>query len=301
MASPQAEMPVASAADVIMERFGSLSPGHQRLAEFILAHPHQAAMMTLEEMSQSTGVSVATANRLAAKLGLKGYPEFKELLRSNLREALRPATNGMDGLRLRGNARQAAWTRSLDEDVRRIQGANGAGMDGAFASACNKLSKARRVFVVGFGSSAFLAQYAVFNLSTLRPGCEALTDSGGFEGASRRLIDATSDDVALQLAFARYSEAGTAVGRQFRAQGVPVVAITDSATSPIAALSDIIFVVPRKSGFVLTGGGAGALALVEALLHGTADAIGHEEVKRRAAHVSRVIGPALVPQASPEG
>ena len=79
-----------SAADIIAERFASLSPGHQRLAEFILSHPHQAAMMTLEEMSLTAGVSVATANRLAAKLGLKGHPEFKELLRSGLREALRP-------------------------------------------------------------------------------------------------------------------------------------------------------------------------------------------------------------------
>lgn len=257
-------------------------------------------MMTLEEMAQSAGVSVATANRLAAKLGLGGYPEFKELLRSGLREALRPAPEGIDGLRLRGSARQAAWARSLDEDVRRIQSVSAEGSDGAFASACNKLSKARRLFIAGFGSSAFLAQYAAYNFSTLRPGCDAITDSSGFEGASRRLVDAGSDDIALQFAFARYSEAATRAARQFVAQGVPVVAITDSEKSPVAHLADMKFVVPKKSGFVLTGGGAGAVALVEALLHGTASAIGLEEVERRAAHLSDIIGPTLVPQTPPE-
>lgn len=301
MSARASEAAVPSAADVIAERFASLSPGHQRLAEFILAHPHQAAMMTLEEMSRSTGVSVATANRLAVKLGLNGYPQFKELLRSGLRDALsHPPPSGIDGFRVRGNASQAAWARSLDADLRRIRSLSIEAADGAFARACDRLSKARRLFIVGFGSSAFIAQYACFNFSTLRPGSEAITNSSGIEGASRRLIDAGREDVALQLAFARYSEAGTVVARQLVAQRVPIIAITDSETSPVASLADTKFIVPKKSGFVLTGGGAGAVALVEALLHGTASAIGLDEVERRAAYVARLAGPALAPSDSLE-
>lgn len=284
-----------SAADIIAERFASLSPGHQRLAEFILSHPHQAAMMTLEEMSLTAGVSVATANRLAAKLGLKGHPEFKELLRSGLREALRPPPDGVDGLRVAGNAQETAWARSLDEDVRRIQGFRENASDRDFASACNKLAKARRLFIVGFGSSAFLAQYAAYNFSTMRPGCEALIDSSGIEGVSRRLIDANSEDIALQLAFARHSSVGTDVSRQFATLGVPIIAVTDSATSPVANLANASFAVARKSGSILTGGGAGAVAVIEGLLHGTAQAIGLIEVERRAEHLSEIAGPALVP------
>lgn len=286
-----------SAADVIAEHFAKLSPGHQRLAEFILAHPHQAAMMTLDEMSQATGVSIATANRLASKLGLTGYPQFKELLRSGLREALLPTSSGGDGLQLGGHAREAAWARSLEEDVTRIESFRAEMSDGAFASACSKLARARRILITGFGSSAYLAQYAAYNFSTLRPGCDATTDSSGTEGVSRRLIDATGEDIALQLSFARYSEAATGVARQFASQGVPAIAITDSADSPSAQSADIAFVIRRKSGFVLTGGGAGAVAVIEALLHGTAHSIGLAEIERRAASLSKLIGPALVPPA----
>lgn len=302
MTSMPAETASVSATDLIAERFASLSAGHQRVAEFILAHPHRAAMMTLKEMSRSTGVSVATANRLAAKLGLNGYPQFKELLRTGLREALRPASDGIDGLRVGGKPREAAWARSLDADVRRIRRIITGANDAAFATACTKLSNSRRVFIVGFGSSAFLAQYAAFNFSTLRPGCEAITDSSGTEGVSRRIVDASSQDIALQLAFARYSEAGVRVAQQLATLGVPLLTITDSAASPVAAFSaGTTFVVRKKSGFVLTGGGAGAVAVIEALLHGTARAIGLDEVEGRAAALSKLIGPALVSPAHSEG
>lgn len=287
---------LASAADVIAERFAGLSPGHQRLAEFILADPHQAAMMTLGELSEATGVSVATANRLAGKLGLSGYPAFKALLRSGLQEALRPAgKEQVDGLRVRGYARQAPWSRSFEEDLRRIQSLRDAGSDAGFASACHHLAKARRVFIVGFGSSAFLAQYAAYNFSTLRSGCEAITDSSGLEGASRRVIDATSKDIALQLAFARYSNAGIRIAQQFVAQGVPLVAISDSPSSPVASVADTNFIVEKKSGFILTGGGAGAVGVIEALLHGTASVIGLKKVEQRASELTALIGAALVP------
>jgi DNA-binding MurR/RpiR family transcriptional regulator len=245
-------------------------------------------------------VSVATANRLATKLGLSGYPAFKALLRSDLEEALRPSSVSIDGVRLGGYARATPWARSLEADVRRIQSATAPGGDSAFASACNRLAKARRVFVAGFGSSAFLAQYAAYNFSTLRPGCEAVTDSSGLEGASRRLLDASLDDVALQLAFARYSEAGTRVAKQFVDQGVPILAITDSTASPAASLAQLCFVVEKKSGFILSGGGAGAVALVEALIHGTASAIGLDKVESRACDLTALLGPAVGSDVPPE-
>jgi len=293
MADPSTDLMPGSALEVIAEHFAALSPGHRRVAEFILSNPHQAAMMTLEEISGLTGVSVATANRLATKLGLSGYPAFKALLRSDLEQALRPSPENVDGLRLGGYARATPWARSLEEDVRRIQRVTAPGGDSAFASACNRLAKARRVFIAGFGSSAFLAQYAAYNFSTLRQGCAAVTDSSGLEGVSRRLLDASGDDIALQLAFARYSEAGTRVAKHFVAKGVPLLAITDSTASPVASLADTSFVVEKKSGFILTGGGAGAVALVEALLHGTASAIGLNKVERRANDLTSLLGPAL--------
>jgi DNA-binding MurR/RpiR family transcriptional regulator len=284
-----------TAAELISDHYGTLSAGHRKLADYILDNPHDAALMTLEGLAAASGVSVATANRLGSRLGLSGHPELKARLRQGLQDALRPTEQSVDALRIGGFARAAPWTRSIEEDVRRIHGIRANGGDSAFARASDLIAKARRLLLVGFGSSAFVAQYAAFNFATLRDDCHAITDSSGVEGAFRNAIGAGPQDVAIQLAFARYSEAGTRMANRLREAGVQIVAISDAADSPIALLAAASFVVERKSGFVLTGGGAGAVAIVEALLHGTSAAIGIEEVQRRAARLTSMLDTAIVP------
>ena len=282
-----------SAVALITERYGSLSPGHKRLADFILASPHEAALMTLERLSGATGVSAATANRLARKLGLTGYPELKRLLHAELREALRPVEDLVESVRASGLSRAAPWTMSIDQDVQRIRGISAVGGDAAFAKASNLIARARRVFVAGFGSSAFIAHYAAFNLLTLRDGCEALAGGGWTEEAHRKILGAGPEDVAIQLAFARYTEPGLQIAEHLHRARVPIVAVTDSAGSPLAPFAAVTILVERQADFVLTGGGAGAVAAIEALLRGTAAAIGLEEVERRAARLTSSLGGTL--------
>jgi DNA-binding MurR/RpiR family transcriptional regulator len=282
---------------LIADRYGGLSPGHQRLADFILTRPHEAALMTLERLSEATGVSAATANRLATKLGLSGYPELKGLLRAELQEALRPVEALVESVGFNGLSRSAPWTQSMDDDVRRIRGIEAVGGDSAFTKASNLLAKARRIYLGGFGSSAFIAQYAGFYLSSIREGCEVLPDSSGMEGASRRLLGAGDGDVAILLGFARYSEQIVRLAEQFHKLNVPIICITDGRDSPLAPFAATSFLVERKAGFVLSGPGGGAIVVIEALVWTTALALGRDQIEERSARLTSLLGPAvLVPK-----
>lgn len=283
-----------SAVALIALRYDGLSPSHQRVSDFILARPHEAALMTLERLSQATGVSPSTANRLATKLGLSGYPELKDLLRAELQEALRPVEEFVDTVGFSGLSRTAPWTLSMEDDLRRIRNIEAVGGDAAFAQACNLLATARRVHVSGFGGSAFLAGYAVYCLSSLRDGVAALQDEAGFETVGRRLIGATPDDVAVVLGFARYSEQSLRVGRSLRRLKVPTICITDHPNSPLAEFADIRFIAQRRAGFVLSGPGAAALVIIEALLRGAALALGRQAVEERSARLVSLLGDAVV-------
>jgi len=282
---------------VIAARFADLSAGHRSVAEFILSSPHEAALMTLKDLARAAGVSEATANRFSGRLGLSGHPELKRMLHEELRDTLRSIeTFGevMAQARVSGDP----WRMSLEDDAARLREIAPLGGWGRFAMASSKLATARTVWLVGFGSSAFLAQYAEFCLSALRPGCRVLVDSGGGEGAQRRLLDAGPEDVALQIAFARYSGAGLTVAADLNAQKVPIIGITDSPDSPLVPFNDISIIVPRKPGFVLTGAGAGAMAAIDALLRGTADVLGDDAVMRRSARLTSLLGPSVITPAS---
>jgi DNA-binding MurR/RpiR family transcriptional regulator len=250
--------------------------------------------MTQEKIADATGVSKATANRLGRRLGLSGYPELQQLLREELKEALRPIENLTDTIRRPGAGGETPWAESIRQDLHLIANIRTPGGDGAFAKASLGLAKARRVFFLGFGSSAFIAQYGAFCMSTIREYADAIVDGSGIEGMQRKIMEAGEQDVAVQIAFARYSEHGVRAARQLKAQGVKLIAITDSEESPIAPLADIRFLVERKTGFVMSASGAGALSVIEALLRGTAANLDSDDVARRSARLTSSLGDALL-------
>lgn len=286
-----------STLDLIAERYLGLSAGHRRVADVILSSPHEAALMTLKDLARAAEVSEATANRFSGRLGLAGHPELKRLLHGDLREALSSIENFGDVIaeaKITGDP----WRTSLDDDATRLRQVAPLGGWGEFAQASSRLASARNVYLVGFGSSAFLAQYADFCLSALRPGCQVLVDAAGPEGAKRRLMNVGAEDVALQIAFARYSQDGLTAAANLKSQGVPIIGVTDGPDSPLVPLSDISIIVPRKPGFVLTGAGAGAMAAIDALLRGAAHVLGDEAVMKRSARLTSLLGQSVVTPSS---
>ncbi|MDQ4088022.1 MAG: MurR/RpiR family transcriptional regulator [Pseudomonadota bacterium] len=291
---PPAEAEDDSIVALVGRHYPTLSPGHRRVADFILASPHQAALMTLDDIADATGVSKATANRLAARIGLPGYPELKRRLRAQLQQALSPVEDLLGTLRVQNFSRTAPWTQSILEDLERLRSIDAVGGDAAFTRASALLARAERVFLLGLGSSAFIAGYAGFALATLRDGVRSVADASGVEGAVRRLTEAGEKDAALLISFARYSAQSLRLAELLHAQRVPIVCVADSPDSPVARLADSCFVVERKPGFVVSSSGTGAMAAVEALIRGTAAAIGAEAVEARAARLTELLGDSVI-------
>ncbi|HEX8639548.1 MAG TPA: MurR/RpiR family transcriptional regulator [Allosphingosinicella sp.] len=279
---------------LVAGQYAALSPSHRRVADFILASPHQAALMTLDDIAGATGVSKATANRLAARIGLDGYPELKRRLRAELQQALSPVDDLVGTLRVQNFSRTAPWTQSIAEDLERLRSIDAVGGDAAFTRACALLARAERVFLFGLGSSAFIAGYAAFALASLRDGVEAVADASGVEGAVRKLAGAGEKDVALLISFARYSAESVRLAGLLHAQSVPIVCIADAQGSPVARLADVCFTVERRAGFVVSSPGTGAMAVVEALLRGTAAALGPQAVETRASRLTDLLGDSVL-------
>jgi DNA-binding MurR/RpiR family transcriptional regulator len=282
-----------SAITLINRHYSSLSTGHRRVADFLLSSPHEAALMTVEALAASSGVSAATANRFAGKIGLANHPHLKRLLKEELQQALRPVEELGALVRVSGLSPETPWTRSLEADMSQIGSIHALGGDHAFSRGGNMIAEARRVFLIGFGGSAFIASYGAFNLASLRDGVEAVTDASGIEGVQRRLLGASAEDVAVIFAFARYSTAIFDVGSQLARRGVPQIAVTDGQNSLFAEAA-VTICLDRKTGFVLSGGGAGALAVMDALLHSTAAIIGPESVEARFARLTTALSDAIV-------
>jgi len=273
--------------------YPTLSAGHRRVADVILSSPHEAALMRLADLAEAAGVSVPTANRFSVRLGLEGHSALKQRLGDELRQALRSLENFSEVMAAQMNGGDP-WTASLSDDADRIRGIRAVGGAGQFARASMILATARKVFITGFGSSAYLAQYAAYCLQAIRPNVEPVVDSSGVEGVSRRILDAGPEDVALQIVFARYSQSAIALAAAFKQARTPAIGLTDDPASPVTPLADINIIVPRKAGFVLSGGAAAAMSALDALLRGAASTLGEERVMRRSARLTSLLGDVIV-------
>ena len=71
----------------------NLSKAHKKAADYVLSNVFRSATMSIDELANAVGISVATANRFARALGFEGYPQFRAELVSGFEAMLVPIDN----------------------------------------------------------------------------------------------------------------------------------------------------------------------------------------------------------------
>jgi DNA-binding MurR/RpiR family transcriptional regulator len=214
--------------------FEALTPELQRAAGWILDHPSEVGLLSMRRQAKSAGVSAPTMVRLARALGFGDYAA----LRRPFQEAM--AGRSIDFGR-RATALQAApeaarpdrLARSIDqsqmEDLRSVLALNSQAQIEAVVAA---IAGARRVGFLGVRASfavAFQFRYA-YNLIA-RNGVL-------FDGLGGTVLDQADalgrGDVLVAISQSPYSAPTVEAVNAAAARGVAVVALTDSAVSPLA-------------------------------------------------------------------
>ncbi|OZI23410.1 transcriptional regulator [Bordetella genomosp. 9] len=255
--------PAVTIADRIANAQPTLSPTQHRLAEYVLAHQFRAATMTIDEFAAANGVSVATANRFARTLGLPGYPQFRAELARGFESALAPVEKLRTRLAHPATAAEV-FAASLQEDARNAERS----LQSLDAAACERavdaVLAARRIYIVGFGASGFLAGLMHRSLFMHCDVVESLAGPGGVSQAARRLPRMKPDDLMVVIGFPRYVNDTVTLAAAAREAGVPVLALTDKPTSPLAPLATVALYAHAERQLFANSETA-ALGLIEAL------------------------------------
>lgn len=240
-----------------------LTPGHRRMAEYVLANLFHAATMRIDELANAVGASVATANRFARTLGFDGYPQFREALVRGFEATLAPVE------RLRSAQETPAsgaglFGASLEQAELNLRLSRQSIDSAAAAAAVDAILSARRVFLIGSGTSAFLAGLMENALLPYLDNVQALATAGGPTHAARRLFGANKDDLVIGIAFPRYVDDTIKLSRHAANLGARVLALTDSIDSPLARFADLTLLV-RAERRLAANSEAAVLAVIEAL------------------------------------
>ena len=243
-----------------------LPPSLRKVADFILRHPLKAATLTIEEMAAETATSPAAVNRLAKVLDVGGYSGMKAELVATLQQMVSPVDKLRNEL-----AQRPGGAFGLHEQIQsatsNLDTAGSNNHPDTFEAVVTCLIQARKIYILGFGNSVYLAGLAA---STLMPFCAdatAISMEGGNENAAYRLAAITRDDVLLAISLPRYSLDTLQLSRFAHERGATVLAITDSPASPLTHVARHVLFAPADHP-VLTSSYIAVLALIEGLVAG---------------------------------
>jgi DNA-binding MurR/RpiR family transcriptional regulator len=218
-------------------RRGDLTPAERRVAAVVADDAEAVAFGTVADVARRAGTSGATVVRLAAKLGYEGFVELQADVRQELHRRLQPAA-----ARIRRPPAADVIGRALEVELGNLAATLEAVDRAAFAAAVGLLSSGGgRAFVLSGDASQGVALIFGTELSMLRPGVAVL--SGSEVAVARALADVGSADVVVVLDLARYDRFVLATAQRAAARGARLVALTDSALSPLAATAAVSFTV----------------------------------------------------------
>jgi DNA-binding MurR/RpiR family transcriptional regulator len=221
--------------DLILRQRATLPRRTAQVAAYALDNPDEIAFGTAASIAASAGVQPSTLIRFAQHLGYDGFTSLQTVFRARLRERVLSYDDRLAALR--GGAEGATAARRLLEGFaeassRSLQALLANVDDGRLERAVARLAAAETVYVVARRRAYPVASYIAYAFGKLGIRYQLVDSAPGLDPET--LAFATKRDAALAVSFAPYAATTLDHSRALAAAGIPVVAITDSAFSPLA-------------------------------------------------------------------
>jgi DNA-binding MurR/RpiR family transcriptional regulator len=230
-------------AALIRGRFQELSPQFQMGAAFLLDHPDEVAVSSMRKVAERAQVQPASLVRLSQQLGFPGWNELRDLFVARVRTRPEPLTTRARSL-VKGHAKDALAHDLLVAHQHNLE-VTAAHNARVTVEAAKLLRRASHVHVAGFRSCYPVAFGLVYGYRLFRSSVSLLTGEAGTLEMQLRGIE--RDSATVVVSFAPYSVEAARVAEAALEKGGKLIAITDSAVSPIALNADKVLIFSHES------------------------------------------------------
>lgn len=227
----------------------ALGSSSRRVLMALIESPQRTAVSSISELAQQLAVNASTLSRLAQRLGYGGFSKLQDVFRREITEGrhfysdqashLVVNANDMDTMNqlTRLGRQESANIASMIEQVDPV----------IFLQTVDLLATAKRIRVHGMRQFNSLALFISYGLGMLRPDVSTLDSSR--QGVADALAQMDEGDVLVVSSCFPYTPSVIATAEVAARHGVKVIALTDSASSPLAKAALHSFYVPNHSLF----------------------------------------------------
>jgi DNA-binding MurR/RpiR family transcriptional regulator len=229
-------------AQTIKRYYASLSPGQRKVAEYIMAHMDEGALLTAFQIGKRVGVSETTVIRFAYALGFSGYSQMQVLLRKEWLSEKQMTEDIQSSVEQLVSA-DHLFLKVVEQETNIVQQLLAQLNSNDIWEAIDKIIRADKVYIGGFGSSYSAGYWLYYALKQLR---ENVFISSPSDFLLEDICDLTENSLVVIFSYPRYRRESLNLANYVREKNVKIIAVTNRMLSPIGQTADITLTTEEK-------------------------------------------------------
>jgi len=227
----------------IETNYEKLPKNQKKIADYIINNTDEVPFKSVNELSISTGVSVASIVRFAQRIGYKGFLELRDDISDSLKTRIqnKEIFSLFEGKSINSDT----LTSVANQEISNINDTLNLIDRKSFDSAVSKILKSERVYTAGLGISYLLSEILAYQL------CQVAVDADNMRhdhsSFMEKVMYLKPKDLVIIFSFPPYSKETIETARLAKEQGIGVVSITNKNAAPAARYSDVTLVVKSEN------------------------------------------------------
>ncbi|MDA0680986.1 MAG: MurR/RpiR family transcriptional regulator [Proteobacteria bacterium] len=230
----------------IANRYQTLSPRLKQVASYVIDNPNDIGLETLSVIASRCNVQPSTIVRFAKAFGYRGASDMQRLFRNEILSAS-PAPSYSERIRqFRKRSDEVDWLSPhnvlhdfAESNIIALEHLREVVLPADLEKSVELMHKAHTVYLAGVRRSFPVAAYLAYSLSHVEKRAFLLDGVAGMTSEQSWMLG--PEDVVIAISFRPYSDDTAAVAERARANGAPLIAISDSRLSPIARDAAVCF------------------------------------------------------------
>ncbi|HAZ91370.1 MAG TPA: hypothetical protein DCX21_05275 [Eubacterium sp.] len=220
--------------DAIRVKMEKQGKNGKKLSEYILNNMEEAAYLTALKLGEKVGVSESTVIRYVMRMGYSGYPEFQEKLAQAVVE--KHKSRALSDIETNSPIEQVSHY-----ELNRLEYMYNNIDESALDNTASIIDEAKHVYVLGVKESMSVATYLADGLA--RTGKDVVLITCDIMDKLYRIKEG---DILFVISFPEYSFSVLKAMEYANTKQVPIIALTDDASSPVSLYSACVLIAPTK-------------------------------------------------------
>jgi DNA-binding MurR/RpiR family transcriptional regulator len=230
----------------IASRYEELSPRLKQVASYVIDNPNDIGLETLSVIAGRCDAQPSTIVRFAKVFGYNGASDMQRLFRDEILSAA-PAPSYSERIRqFRERSDEVDWLSPhnvlhdfTESNIIALEHLREVVSSEDLEKSVELMHNAHTVYLAGVRRSFPVAAYLAYSLSHVEKRAFLLDGVAGMTSEQSWMLG--PDDVVIAISFRPYADDTAAVAERAKANGAPLIAISDSRLSPIARDAAVCF------------------------------------------------------------